>query len=276
MLTTSQREAYRQRSAQSRLRKAAALRGDGPPPLHALNTPVLDPMTLMPERRENGIRSLSLFSGGGGLDLGFVRAGFSPIASYELLRDAAATLEKAIPGHMVFGGEDGDVRSVKWENWRGSVDIVHGGPPCQPFSSAGRQQGYADSRDGWPAFVDAVLRVSPAAFVAENVPALASAKFADYVSRMILAPPCSPCVRSGSEFPRFAGGSSSSGFDRHEQLSLSCLRCLRTGLARSQTSDCFDDASVPGRRSGCPTWGSMTCARRSDRRSPVPATRLRL
>jgi DNA (cytosine-5)-methyltransferase 1 len=188
MLTTSQREAYRQRSAQSRLRKAAALRGDGPPPLHALNTPVLDPMTLMPERRENGIRSLSLFSGGGGLDLGFVRAGFSPIASYELLRDAAATLEKAIPGHMVFGGEDGDVRSVKWENWRGSVDIVHGGPPCQPFSSAGRQQGYADSRDGWPAFVDAVLRVSPAAFVAENVPALASAKFADYVNRMILAP----------------------------------------------------------------------------------------
>jgi DNA (cytosine-5)-methyltransferase 1 len=187
-LTAAQREVYRQRSARSRERKAAALRGDGPQPLHPINTPTLDPLALMPEHEATGIRSLSLFSGGGGLDLAFARAGYVPVASYELLRDAAATIEKGFPGHLVFGGDDGDVRRVPWEQWHRKVDLIHGGPPCQPFSNAGRQQGALDSRDCWPMFVEAVLRVDPAAFVAENVPALASEKFADYVQTMILGP----------------------------------------------------------------------------------------
>ncbi len=50
---------------------------------------------------------------------------------------------------------------------------------------AGRQQGELDPRDGWPAFVRAVR---PLAFVAENVPALASRKFAAYVEQVITGP----------------------------------------------------------------------------------------
>jgi DNA (cytosine-5)-methyltransferase 1 len=188
-LTAEERAVYRERSKRSRAAKRAALNGDGPKPIHPINVPRLDPTELMPQGANTGIRALSLFSGGGGLDLGFARAGFEHVASYELLVDAAATLKKAHPEWEVFGGEDGDVTQVQWrKQWRGAVDVVHGGPPCQPFSTAGRQRGELDPRDMFPEFVRAVLELSPQAFVAENVPALASAKFAAYLDEVVLTP----------------------------------------------------------------------------------------
>jgi DNA (cytosine-5)-methyltransferase 1 len=72
----------------------------------------------------------------------------------------------------VFGGEEGDVSRVDWIKYRGFVDVVHGGPPCQPFSSAGRQNGHNDERNLFPEFVRAVRAIKPQAFVAENVRAL--------------------------------------------------------------------------------------------------------
>jgi DNA (cytosine-5)-methyltransferase 1 len=189
LLTAEERAVYRERSKRSREAKRAALSGEGPAPIHPINVPRLDPGDLMPQHASTGIQALSLFSGGGGLDLGFARAGFEHVASYELLDDAAATLKKAHPEWEVFGGAEGDVRQVSWrKQWRGRVDVVHGGPPCQPFSSAGRQRGELDPRDMFPEFVRAVLELSPQAFVAENVPALASAKFAAYVDEIILRP----------------------------------------------------------------------------------------
>ena len=142
----------------------------------------------MPQLANNGLRALSLFSGCGGLDLGFDRAGHQHVASFEILADAAATLVKARPEWEVHGGADGDVTTVDWRRWRNLVDVVHGGPPCQPFSNAGRQAGKDDSRDMWPELVRCVLAVRPRAFIAENVPALASAKFSEYVRTQILEP----------------------------------------------------------------------------------------
>jgi DNA (cytosine-5)-methyltransferase 1 len=142
----------------------------------------------MPKRDAVPLRALSLFSGGGGLDLGFDQAGFAHACSFEILEDAATTLAKARPGWDVRGGADGDVTSVVWRRWRDEVDVVHGGPPCQPFSTAGRQRGAQDGRNMWPAFVQCVLAVRPIAFVAENVPALATLKFTDYVARNIIGP----------------------------------------------------------------------------------------
>lgn len=155
---------------------------------HPINTPNLRPMELMPQREGTGLRALSVFSGGGGLDLGFERAGYRHAASFEILTDAAATLKKARPDWDVHGGSDGDVTGVDWRSWRGLADVVHGGPPCQPFSVAGRQAGADDHRDMWPAMVDCLLGVRPRAFVAENVPALATDKFTDYVRERILSP----------------------------------------------------------------------------------------
>jgi len=187
-LTAEQRNAFRRTAVLSRLAKQAASSGTGPAPLHGINVPTYAPLELMPQTFGHTLRSLSLFSGGGGLDLGFARAGMKHVASYELLQDAANTLQKAQPDWQVFGGDAGKVENVDWSRWTGEVDVLHGGPPCQPFSVAGRQRGKLDPRDGWPAFVTAVNTVRPAAFVAENVPALASKKFAAYVKQVIINP----------------------------------------------------------------------------------------
>lgn len=187
-LTAAQREVFRLRSRASRLAREEALAGRGEEPLHAINSPKLDPEALMPSLPDNGLTTLSLFSGGGGLDLGFDRAGFRHEGSWELLTDAAETLRNARPTWTVHGGELGDVRGVDWRAYRGNVAVLHGGPPCQPFSNAGKQRGSADPRDMWPEFVRSVLESRPEVFVAENVAALAGSNFSDYVNETILKP----------------------------------------------------------------------------------------
>lgn len=188
-LKASERERFRRIAQEARKAKQSALAGEGPPPIHEINKPRFDPLKLMPQRPATGMRSLSLFSGGGGLDLGFERAGFEHAASYEIMEEAAQTLQKARPEWVVYGGEvAGDVRKVDFRKWRGSVQVVHGGPPCQPFSNAGRQKGHLDERDMWPEFVRAVRQIQPIAFVGENVPALGSSKFSEYVDDNIIGP----------------------------------------------------------------------------------------
>lgn len=187
-ITQEEREVYRKRSQASSRAKAKALRGEGTMPIHPINVPLLNPEDLMPLLADNGLRSLSLFSGGGGLDLSFEKAGFTHVASYDTLESVGVTLRNARPSWNIFSGEAGDVTKVDWQQYRGLVDVIHGGPPCQPFSVAGRQQGKEDSRDMFPEFVRAVLEIEPIAFVAENVTALVSKKFSQYVQDVIEHP----------------------------------------------------------------------------------------
>ena len=191
-LSEEKRAAYRLMSQLSAEAKQKAMSGQGPAPVHPVNVPKLNPDTLMPNMPRNGLTALSLFSGGGGLDLGFSRAGYAHVASYEILQYAAATIDKNLGDGTVLGGDEGDVTRLSARDWRrlyrNDVALIHGGPPCQPFSFAGRQKGSADSRDMWPNFVEAVLAVEPLAFVAENVPALVAEKFAEYVRQTIELP----------------------------------------------------------------------------------------
>lgn len=187
-INEEQREAYRQRSKASSLAKKQALSGKGIKPVHPINVPKLNPDKLMPQLPKNRWRSLSLFSGCGGLDLGFERGGFTHIAAYDILPEAGITLRNLRPNWQIFAGEQGDVTKVDWRSLRGLVDIIHGGPPCQPFSIAGRQKGKEDSRDMFPEFVRAVLEIEPKGFVAENVVALGSKKFSEYVKEVIESP----------------------------------------------------------------------------------------
>lgn len=187
-LSAERREAYREMSRASREAKLRAVRGEGIEPVHPVNVPRYNPEVLMPQRPRRGLRSLSLFSGGGGLDLAFDRAGFDHQASYEILEDAATTLSRNRPQWQIYGGAAGDVTDVRWRQWRGAVDVIHAGPPCQPFSIAGRQDGARDDRDMFPTFVKSVLAIEPLAFVAENVAALGGAKFRPYLDEMVLQP----------------------------------------------------------------------------------------
>jgi len=188
-LTEEQRERYRATSIRSQLRKQ-----------HLLSQPIearprteqlgarLDPSDLMPELDSNGLSCLSLFAGGGGLDLGFERAGFGHVASIELLSICGETLLANRPIWQVRSGEDsGDVRATPFTTFRG-VDVVHGGPPCQPFSIAGKQAGEDDPRNMWPDFVRCVMQTRPRAFIAENVPGLLDQKFETFVRQNIIAP----------------------------------------------------------------------------------------
>lgn len=187
-LTELERDRFRQISQTSRLAKARALSGECDQPKHAIPTPKLDPSDLMPQQAANSLAALSLFSGGGGLDIGFERAGFDHVASYDILDDTGEVLGAARPDWAVFSGAQGDVTSVNWAKYHGSVDVIHGGPPCQPFSHAGRQMGAADARDMVPQLVRAVKAVRPKAFVCENVAGLSSKKFETYVEQTIFKP----------------------------------------------------------------------------------------
>lgn len=189
-LTDEQRDRYRAISIRSQLRKQELLRG------HDANAPTngveladrLDPNDLMPQLEANGLTSLSLFAGGGGLDLGFERAGFDHSASFEILDICGETLRANRPAWDVrSGSEAGDVRAAAFSTFRG-VDVVHGGPPCQPFSTAGKQAGADDPRNMWPEFVRCVLQTRPRAFIAENVPGMLDRKFEDFVRENVLGP----------------------------------------------------------------------------------------
>lgn len=185
-ITTAQRNKYRKISQDSRLAKLAAERGILEK-IHDVNHPKLFPELLMPQKDKNGLKCLSLFSGGGGLDLGFDYAGYSHVASYELIPICGETLKLNRPQWSIFSGlKNGDVTNVDWSIYRGKVDVIHGGPPCQPFSIAGEQKGKEDKRNMWGEFNRAVNTIKPRAFVAENVLGLMNPKFEGFVKKHIL------------------------------------------------------------------------------------------
>lgn len=187
VITEERRQQYRVVSRESQIAKKKALSGLGPKPIHAIVKPKLDPNDLMPAMPSNGLRALSLFSGGGGLDLGFEKAGFEHVASYDILEVCGETLRHNRPEWNVFSGDvDGDVQNVDWNIYKDKVDVIHGGPPCQPFSIAGSQRGKNDERNMWPEFTKAINTIKPKVFVAENVPGLLSQKFNRFIEQEIL------------------------------------------------------------------------------------------
>ena len=106
--------------------------------------------------------ALDLFAGCGGLALGFEAAGFHTLG-YEMDADAAATYRRNLRGDCIQAKlEIGTDYAIK-------PDLIIGGPPCQPFSVIGYQEGPRDSRDGFPIFLDAVARLSPKLAIIENV-----------------------------------------------------------------------------------------------------------
>lgn len=187
-INSEQKEKYSTLSKNSYQAKLKAVTENKVGHYQEINTPKIDPNKLMPKLKKNGLRTLSLFSGGGGLDLGFDLAGFSHVASYEILDFAAKTIKLNRPSWNVYTGDDGDVTNIDWTAYKGKVDVIHGGPPCQPFSTAGKQKGSEDARDMIPEFVRCVKEIEPKAFVAENVSGLTSKKFKIYLNETLFQP----------------------------------------------------------------------------------------
>lgn len=126
-------------------------------------------------------RFVSLYSGAGGLDIGFSLDGFRPVFANDIDPDAVDTYNRLFKrlsdelGHLdpTHRAVPGDIRDIDPLPEPGSADVVIGGPPCQGFSVAGRMDpNDPRSRHVWD-FMGVVKRVRPRAFVMENVKALA-------------------------------------------------------------------------------------------------------
>lgn len=105
--------------------------------------------------------AVDLFAGCGGMSLGFEAAGFETIG-YERNHDACETYNHNLIGRCY-------EENLSLQTQFPKVDILIAGPPCQPFSVLGSQNGNSDSRNGFPVCISAIKQISPSAFVLENV-----------------------------------------------------------------------------------------------------------
>lgn len=109
---------------------------------------------------------LDLFSGIGGFSLGLERAGMTTVAFCEYEPHARKILAKHWPEVPVHN----DIRSLDGVQYRGTVDVVCGGFPCQPYSVAGKRRGSDDERDLWPQMLRVVSEARPSWVIGENSP----------------------------------------------------------------------------------------------------------
>lgn len=117
----------------------------------------------------SSLTALSLYSGAGGLDIGFGRSGFDVVWANEMDRHACDTYRANVGHHIVEGPLDVDAVPTD------PVDVVIGGPPCQGWSRIGRMDPADPRSQHVHRFLDVVERVNPQAFVMENVAHLGEA-----------------------------------------------------------------------------------------------------
>ena len=136
------------------------------------------------------LNSLELFCGAGGLALGLQKAGISHEALFEWDKTSCDNIQLNINRHLRLVNDwrvyNMDVRKIDYTPYKGRIDIVSGGPPCQPFSVGGLAKAYNDKRDMFPEAVRAVRELAPKAFIFENVKGLLRKSFSTYFGYILL------------------------------------------------------------------------------------------
>lgn len=157
-------------------------------------------MVDLPEDIKKPRTSVELFAGGGGLAMSVHQAGFRPLLFNEynaracetLVANAARTLgvdgiarTEALKPEPPQEGEPAplfplDVGRLDLSAFEGQVDVLAGGPPCQPFSAGGVAKGDEDKRNMFPAMFKAIQQMRPKAVICENVRGLLRPSFREY------------------------------------------------------------------------------------------------
>lgn len=112
----------------------------------------------------------SLFSGIGGFDLAAEWAGWENAFNCEIDPFCRQVLKYHFPNAIQYE----DIKTTDFTVWRGRIDVLTGGFPCQPFSTAGKRKGTADNRYLWPEMLRAIREIKPKWIVGENVFAIIS------------------------------------------------------------------------------------------------------
>lgn len=122
---------------------------------------------------------ISLFSGAGGLDLGFHKAGFRTLVANEFDKKICPTFRANFPDvHLL----EGDIRKIGSERFPNQVAGIIGGPPCQSWSEAGSLKGIEDARGQlFYEYIRILRDKQPLFFVAENVPGMLAKRHAQAV-----------------------------------------------------------------------------------------------
>ena len=149
------------------------------------------------------MRAVELFAGAGGLGIGISNAGFAPAAVIERDRYCCDTIrenqDRDLDPLCHWPLFEGDVREYDYGSIGGEIDLVSGGPPCQPFSLGGKHRGYRDDRDMFPQAIRAVRELRPRAFLFENVRGLTRPAFSNYFEYIRLQLTYPEISRSPSE-----------------------------------------------------------------------------
>lgn len=128
------------------------------------------------------MRSLELFAGLGGMAKGLELGGFEAEHLVELNHQACNSLRANFNPDLVF---EGDVRAFDATPFAG-IDLLAGGPPCQPFSLGGLSKAHHDERDMFPNTARILAQCCPKAFIFENVKGLVRKSFQEYFEYILL------------------------------------------------------------------------------------------
>jgi DNA-methyltransferase (dcm) len=137
---------------------------------------------FLSEKADFAPKAISLFSGCGGLDLGFAAAGFNIVGHIEIEPSAREIYEVNFKESKLLGVDVCDVTDRDIDDWKkqfGNIDILIGGPPCQGFSLAGKRNPDDIRNQLYKYYVKLVTAIRPRVFVMENVRLLTSMKTSD-------------------------------------------------------------------------------------------------
>jgi DNA (cytosine-5)-methyltransferase 1 len=190
------------------------------------------------------MRAIELFAGGGGLALGVAAAGFTHEAVLEWNRDCCDTIrENQLRGVDPVAGwtlHEGDVRAFDFSRVRGEIDLLAGGPPCQPFSLGGKHGGLADRRNMFPAVAEAARILRPRAILIENVKGILRPSFHSTFEYILLL----------LRYPDLSRKIDENWKDHHTRLQTYHEKGKRHGLYYNLDFRCLNatDFGVPQRR----------------------------
>lgn len=149
------------------------------------------------------MKSVDLFVGAGGLAIGVSRAGFRHKAVVEFDQDACATIRenqrRGVEPMAHWPLVESDVREVDFAPLSQRVDLLSGGPPCQPFSLGGKHRGHRDHRNLFPEVFRVARELRPRAILIENVKGLLRESFAPYFEYICLQLSCPELVPKDGE-----------------------------------------------------------------------------